>query len=260
MTKWMMSAAAWALLASACNAGDAEAVAADGKGTPAYVKAAVEDQFRNAQKFDDKRRKPEEIMTFIGVKPGDRVLEPIPGDGYWTRLISKIVGPSGHVYAVWPQNYARYSVGKVEAVTRLSQTPPYPNVSVEIQPTPLLTSKEKLDLVFTSQNYHDYPDEFMGNTDPSILNKAVFGMLKPGGTYIVIDHAAEPGSGMRDTRELHRIDPATVRQQVEAAGFEFVGSTDVLRNPADQYSVKIFDERVKGKTDKFAFRFRKPLR
>ena len=108
------------------------------------------------------------------------------------------------------------------------------------RPTALTTSKP-VDVAFTSQNYHDYPDKFMGPTDPAMLDKAVFAALKPGGTYIVIDHVAEAGSGLRDTDTLHRIDPAFVKQQVEAAGFEYVGESDVLRNPNDDHKAKVFD-------------------
>jgi predicted methyltransferase len=98
----------------------------------------------------------------------------------------------------------------------------------------------------------------MGPTDPALLNKAVFKALKPGGTYIVIDHVAEAGSKLRDTDTLHRIDPATVRQQVTAAGFEYVGESGVLRNPDDTHKVKVFDKSIRGHTDQFAYKFRKP--
>jgi hypothetical protein len=98
----------------------------------------------------------------------------------------------------------------------------------------------------------------MGPTDPAILNKAVFAALKPGGTYIVVDHVAEAGSGLRDTDTLHRIDPALVKQQVEAAGFEYVGESTVLRNPADDHKLKVFDDAIRGHTDQFAYKFRKP--
>jgi predicted methyltransferase len=127
-----------------------------------------------------------------------------------------------------------------------------------VQPGPILTAPEPLDMVWTVQNYHDYPDEFMGRIDPAQLNRAVFAMLKPGGTYFIVDHAAEAGSGMRDTERLHRIDPAVVRRQVEAAGFEFVGASDVLRNPADTHALPVFDASIRGRTDQFVMRFRKP--
>lgn len=222
------------------------------------IAKAIADPGRDAQKADDGKRHPAEIFAFAGVKPGDKVLELIPGSGYWTRILSKIVGPSGHVYAVWPRQYARYSVGNVEALQAMSKTPAYGNVTVTVLPTPVLSAPEPLDMVFTSQNYHDYPAEFMGNHDPAVLNDAAFKMLKAGGTYIVIDHAAAPGTTLAQTAELHRIDPALVKKQTAAAGFEFVGEIDVLRSTADQYDLKVFDEKVRGKTDKFALKFRKP--
>jgi predicted methyltransferase len=117
-----------------------------------------------------------------------------------------------------------------------------------------------VDVAFTSQNYHDYPDKFMGPTDPALLNTAVFAALKPGGTYIVIDHVAEAGSKLRDTDTLHRIDPATVKQQVLAAGFEYVGESSVLRNRDDTHRLKVFDKAIRGHTDQFAYKFRKPSR
>jgi predicted methyltransferase len=227
---------------------------------PDHVAAAVSDPSRAALNGDDPKRHPAEIVAFSGAKPGDKMLELIPGAGYWTRILSKIAGPAGHVYAVWPQQYARYSVGNVEALTALSKTPDFGNVTVTILPTPVLSAPESLDLVFTSQNYHDYPAEFMGSHDPKVLNDAVFKMLKPGGTYIVIDHAAQPGTTLAQTAELHRIDPALVKQQAAAAGFEFAGELDVLRNPSDRYDLEVFDPLVRGKTDKFALKFRKPAR
>jgi predicted methyltransferase len=115
-----------------------------------------------------------------------------------------------------------------------------------------------VDVVFTSQNYHDYPDKFMGSIDPSILDRNVYQVLKPGGMFIVVDHVAEAGSGMRDTDTLHRIDPEIVKKQVVAAGFVFEGESDVLRNPADGHKVKVFDPSIRGRTDQFAFKFRKP--
>jgi predicted methyltransferase len=146
----------------------------------------------------------------------------------------------------------------VATLRQIAASPAYGNVEVEVQPTPILTAREPLDMVWTSRNYHDYPDEFMGRTDPAQLNRAVFEMLKPGGTYFIIDHAAVPGAGMRDTERLHRIDPATVRRQVEAAGFEYLGSSDVLRNPADDHTLPVFNPSVRGHTDQFVMRFRKP--
>jgi len=98
----------------------------------------------------------------------------------------------------------------------------------------------------------------MGSLDPSVLNKAVFAMLKPGGTYVVIDHQAAPGTSIEQTARLHRIDPALVKRQVEQAGFEYAGETDVLHRTDDDPKLEVFDPKVRGHTDKFALRFRKP--
>ncbi|WP_221892849.1 class I SAM-dependent methyltransferase [Parasphingopyxis marina] len=225
---------------------------------PDYVSAAIADPARAYHFGRDERRRPGELIAFSGLRPGDRVLDLIPGGGYWTRLFSLIVGPEGHVYAVWPKNYADVAVSDVRRLRELVESPPFTNITVEVQPTPDLSAPEPLDMVWTSQNYHDYPDEFMGHYDPARLNAAVFAMLRPGGTWFIVDHAAEEGSGMRDTESLHRIDAAEVRRQVEAAGFEFVGESRVLRNAGDDRTLPVFDDSVRGHTDQFVMRFRKP--
>ena len=182
---------------------------------PDYVAKAVADPGRAEDRKNDDRRKVADLITFSEAKPGDKVLELIPGSGYFTRVFSKVVGPRGRVYAVWPNEYEG-GPAKIRAIAA-----EYGNIDVLTQPAAKLTAPEPVDVVFTSQNYHDYPDKFMGPTDPAVLNAAVFAALKPGGVYIVIDHSAEAGSGLRDTETLHRIDEAAVKQQVMAAGFEY---------------------------------------
>ena len=223
-------------------------------GIPAYVKAAIADPVRATDTKDDARRHGAEIAAFTGIKPGDKVLEIAPGGGYFTRIFSKVVGDKGHVYAVVPEPMRKYADDTKKLPDTLS------NVEVVFQPADALTAPQPMDMVFTSQNYHDYPDTFMGPTDPALLDKAAFAALKPGGVFIVVDHAAAAGSGLRDTETLHRIDPAFVKQQVEAAGFKFVGESNVLRNPADDHSLKVFDKSIRGHTDQFAYKFRKPMK
>ena len=221
---------------------------------PDYVTAAVSDPARAADAENDARRQIVEVMAFSKVKPGDTVLELVPGSGYWTRVFSRIVGPEGKVYLAVPTPMEKYS----EETKALPES--LANTELLLQPADALSAPTPVDVVFTAQNYHDYPNEFMGPTDPAVLNKAVYDMLKPGGLYIVIDHVAEAGSGMRDTETLHRIDPALVKQQVEAAGFEYRAESDVLRNEAnDDHTLKVFDPTVRGHTDQFVYRFRKPL-
>jgi len=227
-------------------------------GLPAYVKAAVADPARAKDLPTDARRHGGELVAFSEAKPGDAVLELIPGAGYFTRLFSKTVGAKGHVYVQWPDQYAaeaKTDVGNSEA---LAKDPAFANVQVLRQPAQSIAAPQPVDVVFTSQNYHDYNDKFMAPATVDSLNKQVFAALKPGGTWIIVDHTAEAGSGMRDTDSMHRIDPAIVRKQVEAAGFVYVGESKVLANPADGHQVKVFDKSIRGHTDQFAYKFRKP--
>ncbi|SEI40287.1 class I SAM-dependent methyltransferase [Frateuria terrea] len=227
---------------------------------PPYLTAAINDPGRQADRKDDARRKIAQVMAFAQVKPGDKVLELIPGSGYFTRVFSGVVGPKGHVYALWPNEYASEAQSDVDNLRKLARQPHYANVSVLTQPAAKLDAPESVDVVFTSQNYHDYPDKFMGNADPVVLDKQVYKVLKPGGVFVVIDHVAPAGSGMRDTDTLHRIDPAIVRKQVESAGFVFDGESNALRNPADPHDIKVFDKSIRGHTDQFMYRFRKPAK
>jgi predicted methyltransferase len=224
------------------------------------VQKAVNDPARAADKTNDARRKVALVMTFAEVKPGQKVVELIPGSGYFTRVFSAIVGPQGHVYTVWPNEYAKEDADDVAGSQKLATDPHYANVSVLTQPANQLSAPEPVDLVFTSQNYHDYPDKFMGKVDPAVLNKQVFDALKPGGLWVIIDHVAPAGSGMADTDTLHRIDPVIVKKQVEAAGFVFDGESNALRNPKDPHDIKVFDKSIRGHTDQFIYRFRKPAK
>ena len=231
---------------------------ADAQTVPAYVKAAVADPGRGDDAQADARRHPAELTTFAEVKPGDSVVDLIPGNGYFTRVFSTLVGTQGQVYAIWTTEYAKVDSDDVATIAALAKNPAYANVSMILEPGAAFSTPKPVDVVWTSQNYHDYPDKFMGNIDPSVLDKAVFAALKPGGLFIVVDHVAEAGSGSRDTDTLHRIDPALVRKQVEAAGFVFEGESNVLRNPADTHKLKVFDKTIRGHTDQFAYKFRKP--
>jgi predicted methyltransferase len=206
----------------------------------------------------DARRKGPEIVAFAEVKPGQKVLDLIPGGGYFTRLFSLGVGPSGKVYAVWPEHYDKVSQPDSATMRKMAAQAPFANVEVLVQPTDGLSAPEPLDLVFTSQNYHDYPLKFMGPSDVAVLNKAVFAALKPGGLYVIVDHGAAPGSGMRDGEKLHRIDVEAVKQQVQAAGFRFEGESPLLHNTADDRTKEVFDPSIRGRTDQFILKFRKP--
>ena len=226
---------------------------------PAYITKAINDPARAADKKDDARRKIAEVMAFSGVKPGDKVVELDPGSGYWTRVFSRIVGQEGHVYTVWPDEMAKFSAKSFANWQGLTKDT-YKNVSLLKQPAAALSVPQKVDIVFTSQNYHDYHDPFMGPVDMKKFDKEVYDALKPGGVFIVIDHIAPAGSGISDTNTLHRIDPEVVKQEVEAAGFVFDGSSDALVNPKDPLNIKVFDPSIRGHTSQFIYRFKKPAK
>lgn len=221
---------------------------------PAAVTAAVADTARpEADRARDGARKPAEIVAFAGVKPGDKVAEFLPGGGYYTRILSKAVGPQGHVYALVPAGFAQRP-GGLDALNSLAEQ--YGNVTVVATDLTNFTLPEPVDLAWTSENYHDMHN---GPT-PSFagVNTAVFKALKPGGLYFVEDHAAAAGTGITTTSTLHRIEPAAAIAEVTAAGFALDGQSDVLKNPNDPKTVGVRDPSVQGETEKFALRFRKP--
>jgi predicted methyltransferase len=246
------------LACAAPLAASAQKPASSHAATPGYITAAINDSARAADRKDDARRQVAAVMTFTGVKPGDSVLELVPGEGYWTRVFSAVVGPNGHVYTVWPDEASKHSAKSYANWESLVATPHYKNVSLLKEPAAHLSVPGKVDIVFTSQNYHDYHDPFMGPVDMLSFNKQVYDALKPGGVYVVIDHVAPAGSGTSDTNTLHRIDPMLVKKEVEAAGFTFDGESDALRNPKDTHTEKVFDKSIRGHTDQFIYRFRKP--
>ncbi len=230
---------------------------------PAYITAAVSDSARpEADTARDAQRKPADMLAFAGVKPGAKVVDLLPGGGYFTRLFSVAVGPKGKVYALAPakaDSAPADAPDRAAAVKAIAADPHYGNVTVVAQPAKQLlqfTLPEPVDVVWTSQNYHDLhniPDASVADFD-----KVVFQALRPGGVFIVLDHSAEAGSGFRDTSTLHRIDEQAVRTEVEAAGFKFEGASEVLRNKDDPRTAKVFDASIRGHTDQFILKFRKP--
>jgi predicted methyltransferase len=245
---------AWALMGAIILT---SAAADPVKTPPVHIVAAVKDAARpEADRQLDADRKPTEMLMLAHVKPGMRVMDLIPGKGYFTRLFSVAVGPAGFVYAYQPSNLDSFFKDKPIPIIEVAKQ--YKNVSVIHAPVEKLVAPEPLDLVWTSQNYHDMHDSFMGPTDLAQVNKAVYDALKPGGLYVVIDHAAQTGSGLRDTDTLHRIDEATVKKEVLSAGFKLAAESNILRNPEDNRTLKVFDPSIRHKTDQFILIFRKP--
>ena len=207
----------------------------------------------------DAKRKPAQLMAFAQLKPADVVADFMPGNAYFTRILSDVVGSHGHVYAFLPTEQLAHCAPKEVAGTQaLRRDASYSNVSVLSDSSVNFRAPQKLDLIWTAQNYHDLHDAFMGPADVAALNTAFFNALKPGGVFLVIDHSAESGSGLRDTETLHRIDPLRLRAEIEAAGFVLEAQSDLLRNSQDDHSLSVFDGRVRGRTDQIIYRFRKP--
>lgn len=223
----------------------------------ANIQAALTDSRRSAEEVArDANRHPAETLAFAGIEPGERVGEIFPGGGYFTRLLAVAVGDEGRIYpTIRPDGVA----GEFE-LPILPIAAQYPNAVMARTPYDALAYPEPLDVVFTAQNYHDMALTAYAFGDRARMNATAFAALKPGGVYIVIDHAAVEGSPVATDAETttHRIDQATVRREVEAAGFVFDGESDVLRNPADTRTSSVFDPAIQGRTDQFMMRFRKP--
>ena len=210
----------------------------------------------SADAMTDPAMKRAEVIAFIGVKPGDRVADVVAGR--FVRALSEAVGPKGKVYAVMPAEVVKAHPEVAGMLKGLAALPAYANVEVSTPPINAPALPAGLDSVFIRQNYHDLHDKFMGPADHAAFNRAVYAALKPGGVYVILDHAAEPGSGLRDTESRHRIDPATVKTEVMAAGFKLDAESAILASPADDHTKFVFDPAVHGKTDQFLLRFKKP--
>jgi predicted methyltransferase len=236
----------------------ATAAAAAAARIPANIAAAVANPDRPQEDRDrDANRKPDQDLAFAGVRPGWRVADVIPGTGYFSRVFSVAVGTKGRVYAFFPaelKNFLKITL-PADGATPYAK---FSNVQAIVAPVNAFSAPEPLDLVWISDNYHDLHDPFFAPADLAVINKQVFAALKPGGYYVVLDYVAPAGAGLSDTNTLHRIDPQSVKAEVEAAGFRFVGESDVLHNPDDPHTAPIFAQPLRGKVDQFIFKFQKP--
>ncbi|MFL6765496.1 MAG: class I SAM-dependent methyltransferase [Sphingomicrobium sp.] len=208
----------------------------------------------------DQGRKPDQVLKFLGLKPGMHVLDLFGANAYWAEITSPVVGPKGHV-TVWnPTQF--YSDKRKQSFETFMAS--HPNVSIVTSAfeAPDLP-KNYADWVILNDNYHDtyWQNEKLKvpKMDPNAFLKAVYASMKPGATIGVIDHIANPNNDTRATVEkYHRIDPNVVKADFKRAGFVFVGSSEVLRNPADDHAIEVHDSKIAGKTDRFVFKFKKP--
>jgi predicted methyltransferase len=232
------------------------ALAGAASATPEDIARALADPSRTeADRKLDADRKPAAVLAFAGIKSGQVIAEYLPGGGYYTRLLSDVVGPGGKIYALETTTWGKENVETAQAILK---DPGRSNVVLDLAPLGTFHLAEKVDLFWTSLNYHDLHVPKYANVDMAAFNKQVFDSLKPGGTYFIIDHAAAPGTGATLSPKLHRIDEATVIREVTAAGFQRVDESDILRNPADDHSKTVFDPAIRMKTDQFILVFRRP--
>ena len=208
----------------------------------------------------DVHRHPREVIAFAGVKPGDTVIEMMPGAGYYTRLLSAAAGPTGKVFAIVPNVLASMHPEAVTAERALAAESGYGNVTVVVEGLGHITDQGPADVVWTTQNYHDLHNDHLPPDTAAAVNIAVAEALKPGGVYLVEDHVAAAGRGASQASTLHRIEPAFVRAEIERSGLRFDGSSPVVANPADPHTAAVFDPSIRGRTDQFVFRFRKGIR
>lgn len=220
---------------------------------PPFVRAAIADPQRPAKDFAaDALRDPANTLAFAGVKPGMSIVEMFPGGGYYTRLLSDIVGPNGHVLGIENAGWK----GAVKADQALLREPGRARVQMKAEPFGEMDVPRAVDLVWITQNYHDLKVAEFGHVDIAAFNQKVFQALKPGGVYFILDHQANPGTTLAQTGKLHRVEKAQVIREVTAAGFKLVDEGAFLHRSDDDHTKPIFD--LKGKTDQYALKFIKP--
>ncbi|TCS16696.1 putative methyltransferase [Caulobacter sp. BK020] len=224
---------------------------------PANLTAALADPARPAaDTARDAARHPAELLALAEVKPGGKVADFIIGGGYFTRILSAAVGPTGTVYAYQPAEFIKFQAKYGEDLKTVAAA--YKNVTPMDGSLVGLDLPDGLDAVITVQNYHDlHLKPFPADTAAKV-NAEVFKSLKPGGVFLVVDHYAADGSGLAAPDALHRIDIAAVKSEVQAAGFTLAAESPLLRNPADPRTASVFDPAIRGKTDQFVLKFVKP--
>jgi predicted methyltransferase len=199
-----------------------------------------------------------ELIRFARVDTGSTVIDVYPGDGDWTRLFSDIVGPEGRVYSFVPAEVAHFKNDPVGRMRTLAREPGRENVdAVSADLVAMPEATQPADVLWLHLFYHDLHTSLIQarGATAALFNQVVFGRLKPGGFYVIVDHVAAVGVGTNDAQSLHRIEPVSVREEVEAAGFVLDAESTLLADKGDTHSIKVFDPSIKGETDRFAYRF-----
>ncbi len=255
--RFTLTPGALALLVLAQAAAQAPAAYRVPAAAPANIKRAVESSARPAeQRARDADRKPAETLMLLDLAEGERVVELGAFGHYWSHMLAEAVGPSGQVYMVdmpWTDRFGGEAARAFDA-SHANATYTQAHYNQMELPT-------NVDAVVLVQFYHDLKrSDASESVDTADMNERILAALKPGGIYLVVDHNAEAGSGWRDASTLHRIDPATIKSEVTAAGFELAQDSSLLANPADDRKASMRAEGIRGKTDQAVLVFRKPAR
>lgn len=247
----MLAGALVALFLAACAGGAVPGVGMLDATTPSIPNALADERRPEADTARDSLRHPAEVLAFMQVRAGQRVADVGPGAGYYTRLLAVTVGEGGRVYAV-------DRPGTPERPRPMAAvTPDYSNITHLQAGYQGWSAGEPLDAILIVQIYHDFHLPQL-NLDVAQINRDMFAALKPGGVLVVADHAAAAGSPANVMETLHRIEQSRVRSELEAAGFVFEAESQVLRNPNDDHALRVFEGDIRGRTDQFLLRFRKP--
>ncbi len=214
----------------------------------------------DADRERDARDRPQDVLELAGFRKGMVIADVFGGGGYYSEILSRLVGPKGRVLLLNNapyNNYVKKEIGPRLADNRL------PNVEYKVVPNEALGLAENaLDGALIVMSYHDLFYADPENGWPAIDSRQFMGQivagLKPGGRLLIVDHSAKDGTGVSDAQKLHRIEEQYALAELKSYGLDWVGSIAVLRNPTDDRSLSVFDPAIKGKTDRFVHVYQKP--
>jgi predicted methyltransferase len=258
-SRMLASAFAWVVMCAGTSA--VQPARADDAASTAAIDAALKSTSRLKSDYEeDQRRMARDVLTFAGVKPGMAVADMFSAGGYYTELLSRIVGPKGKVIAYNNAEYAKFAEKDIAARYADNRLSNVEQITAPVEAAKLAPAS--LDEALFIMSYHDLywrpKDGSWPNTDPAALLKQVHAALKPGGVVIVQDHVDVAGADpLVNVDKVHRIDPTRVRKDFEKAGFKFDGESKALAHPADDHTKLVFDDSIRFKTDQFIYRFRK---